>query len=86
MKVKAAKRERPYERFVREYMAGYAAGESKQEIAARLDTTPGTVEVCASQLRGMGVRLPMFTDRMDVEFLNKLILKAKKGASVRWVQ
>ena len=86
MKVKASRRERPYERFVREYMAGYAAGESKQEIAERLDTTPGTVEVCASQLRGMGVRLPMFTDRLDVEFLNKLILKAKKGASVRWVQ
>jgi hypothetical protein len=83
MKAKASKRERPYEKFVREYMAGFAAGEDKREIAKRLDTTPATVEVCASRLRGIGVRLPMFTDRLDVEFLNRIVTKAKRKSGVK---
>lgn len=86
MKAKTTKHEKPYEKFVREYMAGYSDGEGKDEIAKRLDTTPATVSVCASQLRSLGVRLPMFTDRLDVQFLNGIIEGARKGARVKWVR
>ena len=58
MKTKTRPNEKPYERFVREYMAGYVAGEGAAQIAKRLETTEATVSVYAADLRGRGVALP----------------------------
>lgn len=80
MKGKTRANERPYERFVREYMAAFVAGESAAEVAKRLETTENTVSVYAATLRGRGVRLPRFSERFDAKFLNRIISRAKKGA------
>ena len=80
MKAKERNNERPYERFVREYMAAFVAGENAASVAKRLDTTENTVSVYAATLRGKGDRLPRFTDRFDAKFLNQIIARAKKGA------
>lgn len=80
MKGKTRANERPYERFVREYMAAFVAGESAAEVAKRLETTENTVSVYAATLRGRGVRLPRFSERFDAKFLNQIISRAKKGA------
>ena len=76
--------ERPYERFVREYMDGYTAGEGIKEIAARLETTKATVGVYAAVLRRNGVSLPKITDRFDAGFLNKIIHSKKKKKVKTW--
>ena len=81
MKTKTRPNEKPYERFVREYMAGYVAGEGAAQIAKRLDTTEATVSVYAADLRGRGVSLPKFSDRFDARFLNRIIARAKKSKS-----
>lgn len=78
------KNERPYERFVREYMEGYIAGESIKQIAARLDTTENTVSVYAAGLRRNGVELPRISDRFDAGYLNRII-HAKKKRAKKWV-
>lgn len=83
MKKKSA-HERPYERFVREYMDGYAAGEGIREIADRLGTTQGTVSVYAAALRRNGVALPRISDRFDAGFLNRIIHSKKKKVKT-WV-
>lgn len=74
--------ERPYERFVRQYMAIYNGGGGPVEVAKALDTTANTVGVTASVLRSKGVRLPRFTDRFDAKYLNAVISRSKKGAKV----
>lgn len=75
--------ERPYERFVREYMDGYVAGENIRQIAARLQTTENTVSVYAAALRGKGVELPRIVDRFDANYLNRIIASKKKKAKVQ---
>jgi transposase len=80
MIAKTRSNERPYERFVREYMAAFVAGESAAEVAKRLETTESTVSVYAASLRGKGVKLPRFSDRFDAKFLNQIIARVKKGA------
>lgn len=77
---KSRDQERPYERFVREYMAVFHAGGGPKEVAKALDTTPNTVGVTASVLRRNGVRLPRFTDRFDPGHLNAIIARATKAA------
>lgn len=72
--------EKPYTTFVREYMAGFSAGEDAAEIARRLDTTPQTMLVYASGLRKLGVTLPRLNERLDVEHLNRMIRRAKRKA------
>ena len=67
------KNERPYETFVRRYMEVYAAGGGLREIASALGTTPNTIGVVASTLRGKGVRLPRVVDRFDASYLNRII-------------
>lgn len=81
---KKSPQERPYERFVREYMDGYASGEGIKEIAARLGTTQGTVSVYAAALRKHGVALPRIVDRFDAGFLNRIISSKKKKVKT-WV-
>lgn len=83
---KSGKRERPFELFVREYMAGFVAGESPRQIARRLETTENALFVYAAQLRRNGVRLPRFTDRFDAKALNKIIAKAKKERGAVWAR
>lgn len=68
---------RPWEKFVRAYMAGYTAGETAAQIAARCETTPGALFVHANALRKQGVRLPRLKERFDAAFLNGIILRAK---------
>jgi transposase len=70
--------EKPYTTFVREYMAGFVAGEGMAEIAKRLDTTENTVSVYAAGLRKQGVALPRLNERLDVGHLNSMIRNAKK--------
>lgn len=83
MKIKDKVNERPYERFVREYMAAFNAGEGPAELARRLDTTKNAIGVYAATLRKQGVRLPRFTDRFDAAYLNRIIKRVKrKGAGV----
>lgn len=77
---KSAPTERPYERFVREYMSAFNSGKGAKEIAKALETTENTVSVTAARLRNSGVRLPRFTDRFDPAYLNAIIARAKKGA------
>lgn len=77
---------KPFERFVREYMAGFVAGETPRQIAKRLETTENALFVYAAQLRKNGVRLPKFTDRFDAKALNKIITKAKKGQVSAWAR
>ena len=55
---KKSPHERPYERFVREYMEGYASGEGLKQIAARLNATPSQVAL-AWVLRRSPVMLPI---------------------------
>lgn len=81
---KKSPHERPYERFVREYMEGYASGEGLKQIAARLGTTHGTVSVYAAVLRKHGVDLPRISDRFDAGFLNRIIHSKKKKVKT-WV-
>ena len=81
---KKSPHERPYERFVREYMEGYASGEGLKQIAARLETTQGTVSVYAAVLRKNGVDLPRISDRFDAGFLNRIIHSKKKKVKT-WV-
>lgn len=76
--------ERPYERFVREYMDAFAAGEGIKEVAERLGTTYGTVSVYAAALRRNGVALPRFTDRFDAAYLNRIVNSKKKKVKT-WV-
>jgi len=64
---------RPYAGFVRTYMAGYINGDSLDEIARSLGTTPNTVLVTAAMLRRHGVRLPKVRERFDASALNKII-------------
>jgi hypothetical protein len=77
---KGSANEKPFTTFVREYMAGFVAGEDAAKIAARLETTPQTMLVYAAGLRKKGVRLPRLNERFDPEYLNKMIHSAKKGA------
>lgn len=69
---------RPYEKFVRGYMAGYDAGETADQIAKRCETTKGALFVHAAFLRKHGVRLPKLADRLDASFLNRIISGTKK--------
>lgn len=73
--------EKPYTKFVREYMSGYYAGESAKQIAKRLDTTEASLIVTAGQLRKVGVRIPRLNDRLDVSHLNKIIARARREAA-----
>lgn len=68
---------RPWEKFVRAYMAGFAAGDTAEQIAARCETTKGALFVHASALRKQGVRLPRLKERFDAAYLNGIILRAK---------
>ena len=86
MKFKGKPGERPYERFVREYMDVYNSGENLAELARRMETTKNAVGVYAATLRKNGVRLPRFTDRFDAKHLNRIIAKAKKGAATIWAR
>jgi hypothetical protein len=82
---KGAQNEKPFTTFVREYMAGFVAGEDAARIAARLETTPQTMLVYAAGLRKNGVRLPRLNERFDAAHLNRMIHNAKKGAK-SWAQ
>lgn len=77
---KSTAAERPYERFVREYMTVFNSGGGLKEVAKALDTTENTVGVTAAALRRNGVRLPRFTDRFDAGFLNDIITRSRKAA------
>lgn len=73
-------RTRPWERFVRAYMAGYHAGETSREIGYRLELSPVTVVIYASRLRKRGVKLPKLRERLDTVYLNGVILRSgRKG-------
>lgn len=75
---KGVGKQRPYEKFVREYMTGYAAGESSEQIAKRCQTTKGALFVHAAYLRRQGVKLPKLTDRFDARYLNGIIRGFRK--------
>lgn len=82
---KGSDNEKPYTTFVREYMAGFVAGEDAKRIAKRLDTTPQTLLVYAASLRKNGVALPRLNERFDAAHLNGIIRRAKRGAK-SWAQ
>lgn len=77
---KNGENQKPFTTFVREYMAGFVAGESADEIAKRLETTPETMLVYASGLRKRGVELPKLSERFDAKHLNTMIRSAKRKA------
>lgn len=82
--MKRSENEKPYTTFIREYMAGYVAGENAKQIARRLDTTENMVLVVACNLRKEGVKVPRLNDRLDVRHLNRIIAKGKKEVK-SWV-
>jgi hypothetical protein len=77
---KNAENQKPFTTFVREYMAGFVAGESADEIAKRLETTPATMLVYAAGLRKRGVALPKLNERFDAGHLNGMIRSVKRKA------
>ena len=82
---KNAENQKPFTTFVREYMAGFVAGEDADAIARRLETTPATLLVYAADLRKRGVALPRLNERFDANYLNSMIRNAKRKAK-SWAQ
>lgn len=82
---KNGENQKPFTTFVREYMAGFVAGEDADAIAKRLETTPATMLVYAAELRKRGVALPRLNERFDSKHLNSMIRTAKRKAK-SWAQ
>lgn len=78
MTSKSDGRLRPWEKFVRAYMAGYLLGESSTQIAKRCETTVNALFVHANHLRRLGVRIPRLSDRFDAAHLNGVIRTATR--------